>query len=101
LINIDWSQDVYRLIDYAKANPNNPYIYDLATNADMAVLGAPDNLQLADKTYLDSICSRDYPANVVLSYQVIYDSVHPEFSCYRGIKPDVTVGSSIVIFGQR
>jgi hypothetical protein len=99
--NIDWGQDIYRLINYAKANPDSSYAYDLATNADMAVLGAPDNLQLADKTYLDSICSRDYPANIVLSYQAIYDSVHPEFSCYRGIKPDATVGSSIVIFGQR
>ncbi len=99
--NIDWSQDIYRLIDYAKASSGSTYIYDLSTNVDMAVLGAPDNLQFADRAYLEGLCDRDYPLNVVLSYHAIYGGAQQEFACYRGVKPDITVGSSIVIFNQR
>lgn len=96
--NIDWSQDIYRLISYAKQHPTTTFAYDLSTNVDMKALGSPDNLYLISSDSISLICNRDYPANIVLSYQVIFDSVHPEFACFRGVKPDFTVGSSILIF---
>jgi hypothetical protein len=96
--NIDWSQDIYRLIDYAKLQPDKTFVYDLSTNVDMTTLGAPANLQPIDNSYMEAICKRDYPANIVLSYSVIFFGAEDSFACFRGLKPDFIVGSSILIF---
>lgn len=98
--NLDWGQDVYRLISYAKAHHDKNYQYSLFSNALLERLDAPSNLKPISS--FDALkCRQTGQGNLVVSYQIVYNNDNDTtYNCLRGLKPSYIVGSSILIFNQ-
>ena len=96
--NLDWGQDVYRLINYAKDNPAKQFEYQLFTNAEIGRLNTPINLA-QNNNFDTKKCKATVPVVLAVSYQIIYNDFGSDtYNCLRGKKPDSVIGSSILIF---
>lgn len=99
--NLDWGQDLYRLSNYAKANPSAEYSYQLFTNADLGKIGMPLSLKLNNKNFDQNKCKSTKGQYLVISYQIVYnDYGDTTYNCLRGHKPYDVIGSSLLVFKQ-
>lgn len=97
--NLDWGQDVYRLIDYAEKHPSNLYKYQLFNKVDLKYLDAPVNLQKYQSHFNTTTCQLDDSHRLIIGYQTLYnDNERLVFSCLRGKAPIDTIGSSILVY---
>jgi hypothetical protein len=98
--NLDWGQDVYRLINYANSNPNITFYYDLFSNADITAINPLTNLIPAGQIFDKTSCHVVATGTLATSYQIVYNDRDDDLACLRGVAPDSTIGSSILLFNQ-
>jgi hypothetical protein len=98
--NLDWGQDVYALLGYAKHDQQHRYKYDVVTNADLQRLGESSNLSTLRESFNTKTCHADDSDYLVVSYGALYaqDSL---YSCLRGAHPSATIGASMLVYKNK